>query len=205
MLKKEGNNDKICQKFSGISRSTYFRRRKILKELEKCIVPPSKCPKKLNKPRWGESEKQLVLRIRRKNPTYGKAKIAVILKRDHDAKISESTVGRILKQLKDSGLIVKSLSATRTKRKRSFKGHANAWIFKEYEKMALGERVQIDHMTITKNGVVAKHFGAWERKSKYIDANIYSHAKSSSAKKFLLEFVANAPFKVFIDSSKWWI
>jgi hypothetical protein len=34
----------------------------------------------------------------------------------------------------------------------------------------IGERVQIDHMTVTKNGITFKHFQAWERKSKYIDA-----------------------------------
>jgi len=42
--------------------------------LDKGIVPPSKKPKKLNKPKWGEAEKQLVLKIRRENPTYGREK-----------------------------------------------------------------------------------------------------------------------------------
>lgn len=44
---------------------------------------PSKKPKALNKPRWGEAELQLFLKIRRENPTYGKEKIAVILNQDH--------------------------------------------------------------------------------------------------------------------------
>ena len=165
--------------------------------MEKGIVPPSKRPLKLNKPRWGESEKQLVLEIRRENPTYGKAKIAVIIKRDYEKQISESTVGRILSHLKEKGLIQKSLSAARSKRKRNFKkGYAKPWTFKEYEEMEIGERVQIDHMTVSKNSVYIKHFQAWDRRSKYIDANIYSNAKSSSAKRFLLDFVSNAPFKI---------
>ena len=82
-LKREGVNDKICKEFSGISRATYYRRKAILKDISRGIAPPSKRPRKLNKPRWGESLKQLVLKIRRENPTYGKAKIAVIIKRDH--------------------------------------------------------------------------------------------------------------------------
>ncbi|MEB3702186.1 IS481 family transposase domain protein [Candidatus Bealeia paramacronuclearis] len=62
--------------------------------------------------------------------------------------------------------------------------------------MRLGERVQIDHMTVTKNGICFKHFQAWERRSKFIDTSVYAHAKSSSAKRFLLEFVKQAPFKI---------
>jgi len=195
-LKKAGNTNKICKDYSGISRSTYYRRKAILRRLDKGEAPPSKRPKRLNKPRWGEAAKQLVLKIRRENPTYGKAKIAVILKRDHNVTISESTVGRILNHLKEKGLVTKSLSALRTKRKRSFKGHARPWEFKEYKDMVMGERVQIDHMTVTKNGICFKHFQGWERVSKFTFANVYSNAKSSSAKKFLMDLITNAPFKI---------
>jgi Fe2+ or Zn2+ uptake regulation protein len=196
-LKKENVSDKLCQDIVGISRATYFRYKKILNDLNKGITPPSKAPKKRNKPHWGESERQSVLKIRRENPTYGKDKIAVILARDHAVKLSVSTVGRILKDLKEKGLVQKSSSALSCKRKRQFsKGHAIPWTFKKYEDMEVGERVQIDHMTVSKNGVCIKHFQAWDRKSKYMMANVYSNAKSSSAKRFLKEFVANCPFKI---------
>lgn len=196
-LKKEGVCLKTREEIVGISRSSYYRHKKILKNLARGIFPPSKKPHSLNKPQWGESEKQLVLQIRRANPTYGKAKIAIILKRDQDKDISESTVGRILKHLKEKGIIQRSLSALRQKRKRSFsKGYSQRWKYKDYNKMKLGERVQIDHMTATKNGVTLKHFQAWDRRSKYIDANVYSNAKASSAKRFLLEFVKNCPFDI---------
>ena len=194
---KQGCSNSFCQEHAGISRATYYRHKLHLKKLQEGTPPPSKRPKRLNKPKWGEAEMQLVLRIRRENPTYGKAKIAVILKRDHEQNISESTVGRILTYLKKKGLIVKSPSALRAKRNRNFtKGHAQPWTFKKYQSIKMGERVQIDHMTVTKNGVVIKHFQAWDRRSKFIAAGAFHHAKSSSAKRFLLEFVANAPFKV---------
>ncbi len=195
-LASEGVSLNLRQEIVGISRSTYYRHRKILKNLEKGIAPPSKKPHKLNKPKWGESHKQLVLQLRRANPTYGKEKIAIILKRDHGQTISQSTVGRILKYLKEKGLITRSPSALRTKRKRVFKKHAKAWTFKDYDTMTMGERVQIDHMTVTKNGITFKHFQAWERKSKYIDACVYSNAKASSARRFLMDFVAHAPIKI---------
>ena len=192
----EGISLKLKQEIVGISRATYYRHRKILKNLEKGITPPSKKPLKLNKPRWSESHKQLVLQIRRENPTYGKEKIAIIIKRDHGQTVSQSTVGRILKCLKAKGLITRSISALRTKRKRVFTKHAQPWTFKDYETMTLGERVQIDHMTVTKNGITVKHFQGWERLSKYIDAGVFSHAKASSAKRFLLDFVERAPFVI---------
>ena len=195
-LGSEGVSLDLRQEIVGISRATYYRHRKILRKLEKGIAPPSKKPKRLNKPRWGESHKQLVLQIRRANPTYGKEKIAIILKRDHHQTISQSTVGRILKFLKEKGLISRSISALRTKRKRVFKKHAKPWEFKDYKTMELGERVQIDHMTVTKNGITFKHFQAWERHSKYIDAVVYSNAKASSARRFLIDFVKQAPIKI---------
>lgn len=195
-LISEGVSYITAKEILGFSRATYYRMKKILKNLEKGIAPPSKRPRKLNKPRWGEAELQLVLRIRRDNPTYGKEKIAVILKRDHTQTLSVSTVGRILTHLKTRGLIVKSPSALRTKRKRIFNGHATPWTYKDYKKMIIGERVQIDHMTVTKNGICFKHFQAWDRRSKCIDAAVYSNAKSSSAKRFLLDFVRKAPYKI---------
>ncbi|HQS84423.1 MAG: hypothetical protein B7Y25_07860 [Alphaproteobacteria bacterium 16-39-46] len=107
------------------------------------------------------------------------------MKRDHGQTLSESTVGRILKVLSLKGLITKSPSALRTKRKRVFKKHAKPWTFKDYKTMVLGERVQIDHMTVTKNGITFKHFQAWDRKSKYMEAGVFSNATSKSAKRFL--------------------
>ncbi len=72
--KRNGGTDAFAKKYAGISRATYFRRKKILNALHKGITPPSKRPKKFHKPRWGEAEKQLVLKIRHENPTYGKEK-----------------------------------------------------------------------------------------------------------------------------------
>ena len=181
----------------GFSRATYYRKRKILKELDEGKVPISIAPRAVKLRRWGDAEIALVQEIRRENPTYGKFKIYHILKRDKGFQMSESTVGRILKCLMDKGKITKSISATKAKRKRKFDSHAKPAPFKKYEDMTLGERVQIDHMTVTKNGLSFKHFQAWERKSKTITAQIYSQARSIDAKKFLLHLVETAPYKIW--------
>jgi transposase InsO family protein len=194
-LKSEGVRDKTCQEIIGISKATYYRYKAHLIALNKGILPPSKKPKSLRKPTWGESEIQLIRRLRKENPTYGKAKISVILKRDHSLSLSESTVGRILKHLMEKGLIPKSLSAPRQKRKRNFQKHAQPWKY-GMRSLKPGQMVQIDHMSVTVNQVTVKHFQAWDPKSKYIQANVYWNATSTTAKRFLLELIQNVPFKI---------
>ncbi len=194
-LKSERICDKTCAEVIGISKATYYRYRARLIELTKGILPPSKRPKSLRKPNWGESDIQLILRLRRENPTYGKSKIAVILKRDHNFMLSESTVGRILKHLMEKGLILKSLSAPKQKRKRNFQKHAQPWIY-GMRSLKPGQMIQIDHMSVSVNQITLKHFQAWDPKSKYIQAQVYSSATSRTAKKFLLELIENTPFKI---------
>lgn len=49
-------------------------------------------------------------------------------------------------------------SAWRCKKKRKFNKQAKPVKFKKYDDMKLGENVQIDHMTVTRNGVTLRHF-----------------------------------------------
>ena len=193
-LKSAGVKAEALPELAGFSRATYYRAKQKLKDLSQGKRPPSKRPKRVNRPRWGESEKQHVLTIRRANPTYGKAKIYVILKRDHGLHLSESTVGRMLSHLKKKGLISRSPSALRSRKARQFHQHAKRWTYKSYDDMAMGERVQIDHMSVTKHGVKVKHFQAWDRQSKFLHAQVYSNATSRSAKTFLKELLAQLPF-----------
>ena len=143
---------------------------------------------------WGDADKALVFAIRQKNPTYGKAKITVIIQRDYQQKLSESTVGRILGYLMKHRLIERSPSAVQNKRKRDFsKGHAKPWTYKKYKNIVLGERVQVDHMTVTKDGVTVKHFQAWDRRSRHLSGQVYCDATSQSAKCFLYDFLEQWP------------
>ena len=74
-------------------------------------------------------------KIRLEHPTYGKAKIAVILNRDYNVEISESSVGRILKTLN----FPKSRSCPRyrCKRKRKFNSYAKRLPFKSYGELTI--------------------------------------------------------------------
>ncbi|GHT94685.1 hypothetical protein FACS1894122_11550 [Alphaproteobacteria bacterium] len=83
-LKERGGGEKFAQKTLGISRATYYRRKKALAcMLQGTWKPSSRHPKHTRMRCWGEHQRELVLKIRRENPTYSKRKIAVILRRDH--------------------------------------------------------------------------------------------------------------------------
>ena len=106
-LKSKGLDDASCADVCVFSRATYYRYKQILANLERGILPPSRGRHRQNKPQWGEFERQLVINVRRENPTYGKNRIAAIIARDHGKTLSASTVGRILKQLFDEDIIQK--------------------------------------------------------------------------------------------------
>ena len=194
-LKQEGVSDKVARDFCGFSRASYFRYKRVLVNLRKNIYPVSKVPKRNRQSVFSESVCQLILSIRRANPTYGKNKISVILKRDHQMSISESSVGRIITKLMQRGLIQKSLSAPRQRRKRRFKGYAQSWSY-QLKPSKPGEMLQVDHMTVNVNQCSVKHFQAWDPLSKYILADVCSSATSRSAKAFLENLINTAPFKI---------
>ena len=194
LLKAKKVPDNDIERVTGISRATYYRRKKALKQYGIAgLKVRSKRPRSVRKSKVPESCINTILDIRFKNPTYGKAKITVILKRDYGLTISESTVGRILKSLIAKGKIRRSISAVRTKRKRRFKAHAKPW---QYGKKARhpGELVQIDHMSVIKNNLAMKHFQAWDPITKVIIADVTSNATSSAARKFLRKVIKEAPF-----------
>ncbi len=181
----------------GLFRATYYR---ILKKVKMLgfvgFIKKSTRPKQVRQSKVPQEGRDLVLKLRLENRTYGKAKLAIILSRDHGVRISESTVGRIVSKLLAEGKISRSLSASRPKRIRNFKGgYAQRWQYGMKGKKP-GELVQIDHMTATINGVTCKHFQAWDPVTKVIIGRVVSNATSASAAKFLAQVIAEAPFKV---------
>lgn len=194
-LKKNSLKDNVISDITKISRATYYRKKSLLLDLKKGIFPTPKPKKRIIISKITTEIRNKILSIRKENPTYGKNKIFIILKRDHDIDLSESSVGRVLKDFMEKGIITKSISAPRVRKKRRFKGHAQKWNY-NMKASTLGEMVQVDHMTVTKNQITVKHFQAWDPLSKRIDAQIYSNANSKSAKRFLEYLESSVPYKI---------
>ena len=195
-LKKRKVPDKEISEIVGMSRASFYRHKKAidlygLKGLER----RSRKPKTLRTSKIPVETINIILSIRKENPTYGKAKITVILRRDFNIKLSESSVGRVLKKLILQGKITKSISSCKVKRKRKFTNHAKRWQYGMKSKSP-GELIQIDHMTITKHNITMKEFRAWDPITKVVVADVVSNATSAAAAKFLRKVIAEMPFKV---------
>jgi len=186
---------------TGLSKSEYYRIRKKVKKFGwKSIEKQSTKPKRLRASKIPLKLKDLILKIRQENITYGKDKIKAILNRDFkhlNYQISSSSIGRVLNEFKKKGVISKyNPSSYKNKRKRTFKSHAQRW---KYGQRAneFGELIQIDHMTTIKNGIKVKHFGAIDPTTRFMTSEVYSNATSSTAKRFLEEKVLKEfPFKI---------
>jgi transposase len=195
-LKAHNVPDKEIAEIIGISRASFYRFRKAISLYGfKGLIRRSKKPKTFRTSKISIEAITQILIIRQENPTYGKAKIAVILARDFGIKLSESSVGRELKRLISLGKITRSISSCKVKRKRSFKAHAKAW---QYGMKAQnpGELIQIDHMSVTKHNIHMKEFRAWDPITKVIIAEVTSNATSAAAAKFLRKVITHMPFPV---------
>lgn len=196
ILKARGVPDHEIAKVTGISRATYYRRKKALATYGLAgLKRRSTRPKQVRKSAIPPSTMALIKQLRHQNPTYGKNKITVLLKRDHALTLSESSVGRVLKKLIETQQIIRSISATPCKKRRRFKGYAQRWQYGMKAKKP-GEMIQVDHMTVSKNGITMKHFQAWDPISKMIVADVVSNATSAAAAKFLKKAMGSFPFPV---------
>ncbi|MDX1924263.1 MAG: integrase core domain-containing protein [Rickettsiaceae bacterium] len=196
ILKSRKVPDKEIAAITGISRATCYRRRKALKTYGiSGLKRKSTKPRTFRSSNISSSIRDLVLKLRLESPIYGKAKLSVILARDHGVVISESSVGRILKDLVAKGKVKRSISSLPIKRRRKFTSHAKKW---EYGMKASGpgELIQIDHMTVTKHNITMREFRAWDPVTKIIVADVVSNATSNAAAKFLHKVINDLLFPV---------
>jgi transposase len=196
ILKKRGVPDTEIARVTGISRATHYRRKKAIKMYGLyAVLNRSKRPHRVRKSCIPKITTDTILTIRKQNPTYGKAKVTVILKRDYGIIISQSSVGRIIKSYINKGIIAVSRAATREKRGRLFSKHAKRWAYGSRSGIP-GELIQIDHMSVSKNERIFKHFQAWDPCTKTIVADVFTSASSIAAKDFLLKVIQELPFPV---------
>lgn len=195
-LKSHKVPERDISKITDMSRASFYRRKKAIDSFGlKGLERKSKRPKSFRTSKIPNELVELILKLRLANPTYGKAKIHILLKRDHAVKLSESTVGRVIAKLLKQGKIKLSLSYARVKRRRKFDAYAKKWRYGMRATMP-GELVQIDHMTVTKNNICMKHFQAWDPITKVIIADVVCDATSTAAAKFLYKVIEQMPFTI---------
>lgn len=182
-----------------VPRSTIFRWKRLYKLRQLSgLEPKSRAPDNVRQPEWDSSLEKRVLQLRKQNPTYGKSKIAIILKRDWNIVVSASTVGRILAQFIIRNLIKPAsfYSAKRRIRSRIFNNHAQRWN-REMKAKKPGEYIQIDHMSVSLNSEFSvKHFQAICPITKIVVEEAYKSATSNIASQFLELVRKQMPFPI---------
>lgn len=198
-LKADGGTEIVILKALGIARSTYYKWKGLYTEHGMSgLELKSKSPTHVRQPCWEKQLENLVLKLRRQEPTWGKNKIHRLLTRDYNISLSLATVGRIISKLIAINKIKSAYFAAnkdKPKRRRVFNKHATRW---KYGMKATkpGELVQIDHMSVYSNGKCVKHFKANCPFSKLMVCDVYNTASSISAASFLKKIIQEMPFDI---------
>jgi putative transposase len=195
----EAHDDNVsltCRHFD-IGRSTFYRwkRRYDPRDLRSLEDRPS-TPKKRRMPSWSAEMALAVKELREKYRCWGKDKLVILL-RKAEWKISTSMVGRILRHLKATGQLVEPLRGRISARKRLVKRPYGVRKPKDYEVKEPGDLVQMDTLDVRPlPGVDLKHFTARDVVSKWDVISLRGRATAKTAKEFLEELGARAPYRV---------
>jgi ACT domain-containing protein len=201
VLRQQGLNEKETLDILEVKRSTFYRWKKLYNKWNKKSAGlENKSRRPLNFRKSKVISHDLVsqiLAIRQEFPMFGKAKITNLLQRK-GVNISESTVGRILKDLIKRKKIypVPLLKGKRINYRRAInKRYAQRWKFQRAQE--LGEMIQIDHMSVSVNlDFAIKEFRAICPISRIVISKQYFKATARNAKDFLKYLKEKLPFAV---------
>jgi transposase InsO family protein len=138
----------------------------------------------------------MVKDLREKYPRWGKAKLRCLLI-ESGVTTSESMVGRIIKRLKDRGILKEPVPNHISARKRPQNRPYAVRKPKEYQARLPGDIVQVDTMDVRPlPGVILKHFAARDMVSRWDVLEASSQATASAAARFIKSIIARMPFTV---------
>ena len=193
-LEHDGNARLTCRHFD-ISPQTFYRwKQRYNPHNLKSLEDRSRRPKHLRQPTWSTELVERVLKLRERYPRWGKDKLVILL-REEGWQVSTSMVGRIIRHLKDRGVlrepIPNHISARRRQRLRPYATRKP----REYVVKEPGDIVQLDTLDIRPlPGVVLKHFTARDMVSRWDVIEVYSRATATTAAQFLDKLEKRLPF-----------
>jgi transposase InsO family protein len=182
-----------CRHF-GMARSTFYRwQRRYEPQRLAVLENRSSRPKQCRRPSWTAAQVEAVRQARERHPRWGKDKLAVVLRRA-GMPLSVSMIGRILADLKRRRVVIEPPSA----RLRPHSRHARPYAVRKpqaYQVQAPGDLVQVATMHLTPlPGVDRRHFTAVDVVSRYSVVGVRRVATAGTARAFLAELHARAPF-----------
>jgi len=183
-------NARLTCRYFGISPQTFYLQR--LESLEE----RSRRPQRVRQPTASPALVEAVLRLREEYPRWGKDKLVLLLQQEGFL-VSTSMVGRILRRLKERGVLVEpprlAVSARRRPRPRPYAIRKP----KEYLASRPGDIVQMDTLDLQPlPGVVLKQFTARDMVSRWDVLEVHRRASAATAGSFLDSLQERIPFPV---------
>jgi putative transposase len=191
------HNARLTCRHFGISPQTFYRwkERYDPRHIES-LEGLSHRPKHLRQPAYSVELIKAVLRLREGYPRWGKDKLVILL-RGEGFTSSASTVGRILKKLKERGVLKEPLpnhiSARRSQRQRPYAVRKP----KDYVARQPGDIVEVDTLDVRPlPGLVLKHFTARDVISRWDILEAHTRASSHTAAAFIDTLLRRMPFPI---------
>lgn len=192
-------NARLTCRYFGISPQTFYRWKKRFnpKDLT-TLESKSSRPKKVRTSQISLDVINKIKELREQYPRWGKEKIAVLLRRE-GINVSVSTVGRVIKKLKERGVLKEPLNLrlARIARRKRRKPRYAIRKPKDYEVKEPGDLVEVDTLDIRLlPGQVRYQFSARDCVSRFDGMKVYSCQTSYCAAIFLEHLEKVFPFKI---------
>jgi transposase InsO family protein len=192
-----GRNAALTCRHFGISRQAFYRwKGRYDPHRVATLEDRARRPRRTRQPTWSPQLAQAVLALREARPRWGKDKLAPLL-REQGWRVSTSMVGRILRRLRQRGVLREPLANAISVRKRLLARPYAIRKPKDYQPQRPGDLVQFDTLDVRPlPGVVLKHFTARDVVSRWDVVALYTRATASTARQFLDQVLARMPFPV---------
>jgi putative transposase len=195
-LYRETRDVRLVRRTFGISRASLYRwlKRFDPKDLN-TVKDESRRPRRVRKSLWSRELVQAVKGLRNKYPRWGKDKI-VVLVREQGYETSVSTVGRIVKHLKQRGELREPQRRTISAKRKSRRPYGVRKP-RDYAVQNPGDLVEVDTLDIRPvAGIILKQFTARDVVSRWDVIEVRHRATAMTAKEFIETVEQRMPFKV---------
>jgi len=192
-----GRNARLTCRHFGISPQTFYRwKHRYDPDHLGSLEDRSRRPRHVRQPTWTTEIAEAVLKLREEYPRWGKDKLVILLHED-GYQVSASMVGRIIRHLKQRGVLKEPvpnhISARKGQRQRPYAVRKP----REYVAREPGDIVQIDTLDVRPlPGVAFKHFTARDVVSRWDIIEVYNRATAQTAASFLEVVERRLPFTV---------
>jgi putative transposase len=195
---RSGNARRTCRHFD-ISPQTFYRWKRRFDRLDLTTLEDgSHRPLHPRSPQTPPAVVERILALRQRYPRWGKDKIAVLVRRE-GLTVSTSTVGRVMKRLRERGVLVEPLNVRLAKlsRQRRHKPRYALRKPKGYPIDAPGDLVQVDTLQIRfREGRIRFQFSARDAITRWDCGRAYHRATSFTAAMFLDYMEKKFPFAI---------